>query len=191
MNMEPIAVLWRLEGVTMANDVPQPLELVVDQGIAAVVVDFRAFFADHHRPIATALAMTLRDDTLAADATAEAMTRAYERWDEVGTYTNPAGWTYRVGLNWALSRRRKLTHEIVRADSPDRAAPPAVAEPELDDALAALPVEQRTVVVLRYLLEWSEFQTAEALDIAPGTVKSRLSRALDRLATLLEKPDDA
>jgi RNA polymerase sigma-70 factor (ECF subfamily) len=191
MNMEPIAVLWRLEGVTMANDLPQPLELVVDQGIAAVVVDFRAFFADHHRPIATALAMTLRDDTLAADATAEAMTRAYERWDEVGTYTNPAGWTYRVGLNWALSRRRKLTREIVRADSPDRAAPPVVVEPELDDALAALPVEQRTVVVLRYLLDWSEFQTAEALDIAPGTVKSRLSRALDRLATLLEKPDDA
>ncbi|MEZ5245201.1 MAG: sigma-70 family RNA polymerase sigma factor [Acidimicrobiales bacterium] len=175
----------------MANDVPQPLELVVDQSVAAVVVDFRAFFAEHHRPVATALAMTLRDDALAADATAEAMTRAFERWDEVGGYTNPAGWTYRVGLNWALSRRRKLLREVVRADSPDRVAPPAVVEPELDAALAALPIEQRTVVVLRYLLDWSEFQTAEALDIAPGTVKSRLSRALDRLATVLEHPDDA
>jgi RNA polymerase sigma-70 factor (ECF subfamily) len=175
----------------MANDVPQPLELVVDKGLGAVVIEFRSFFAEHHRSIATALAMTLRDDTLAADATAEAMTRAYERWDEVGAFANPAGWTYRVGLNWALSRRRKLLREVFRADSPDRAAPPAVVEPELDAALAALPFDQRTVVVLRYLLDWSEFQTAEALGIAPGTVKSRLSRALARLATILENPDDA
>ena len=65
---------------------------------------------------------------------------------------------------------------------------PVSFEPELDAALAALPVEQRSVVVLRYLLDWSEFQTAEALDIAPGTVKSRLSRALDRLATQLGDP---
>lgn len=175
----------------MANDVPQPLELVVDRGLDTVVVDFRSFFAEHHRRIAAALAMTLRDDVLAADATAEAMTRAYERWDKIGAYTNPAGWIYRVGLNWALSRRRKLVREVFRADSPEPTAPPAVVEPELDAALAALPVDQRSVVVLRYLLDWSEFQTAEALDIAPGTVKSRLSRALARLATVLEDPDDA
>jgi len=42
--------------------------------------------------------------------------------------------------------------------------------------------------VCRYLLDWSEFQTAEALQIAPGTVKSRLSRGLDRLATAMEAP---
>ena len=57
----------------MANDVPQPLELVVDRGLDTVVVDFRSFFAEHHRRIAAALAMTLRDDVLAADATAEAI----------------------------------------------------------------------------------------------------------------------
>ena len=168
------------------------LELVVDAD-ADPTLDFRAFFADHHRPIAQALAMTLRDDTLANDAVAEGMTRAYERWSEVSGYANPAGWTYRVGLNWARSRRRKWVREVFKStllDSPipEGAMPPVSVEPELDAALAALPVEQRSVVVLRYLLDWSEFQTAEALDIAPGTVKSRLSRALDRLATQLGDP---
>jgi RNA polymerase sigma-70 factor (ECF subfamily) len=52
-------------------------------------------------------------------------------------------------------------------------------------ALDRLAVDQRAVVVLRYYLDWSEARTAAALGIAPGTVKSRLSRALDRLAVLL------
>jgi RNA polymerase sigma-70 factor (ECF subfamily) len=42
--------------------------------------------------------------------------------------------------------------------------------------------------VCRYLLDWSEEDTAAALDIPTGTVKSRLSRALDQLAKHLEDP---
>ena len=158
-------------------------------GTRLVTIDFASFFADHQRPIASALALTLRDDLLASDATAEAMARAFQRWDDVGRYANPAGWVYRVGLNWARSRRRKWMREVFRSESPDREAPPTPeVDPSLDRALAALPVEQRAVVVCRYLLDWSEFQTAEALQIAPGTVKSRLSRGLDRLATAMEAP---
>ena len=82
------------------------LELVSDGGHTPVTIDFASFFADHQRPIASALALTLRDDLLASDATAEAMARAFQRWDDVGRYANPAGWVYRVGLNWARSRRR-------------------------------------------------------------------------------------
>ncbi len=175
----------------MVSKQETPLELVSDGGVAPVTIDFRDFFASHHRPVASALALTLRDDDLAADAAAEAMARAYQRWNEVSRYTNPAGWVYRVALNWARSRRRKLLREIFSSESPDREARSAPEiDPGLDAALAELPVEQRSVVVLRYLLDWSEFQTAEALQIAPGTVKSRLSRALDRLAVSLEDSDD-
>lgn len=49
-------------------------------------------------------------------------------------------------------------------------------------ALGELSKVNREVVVLRYYAHLSERQTAEVLGIAPGTVKSRLSRALDRLA---------
>lgn len=169
------------------NDVQ--LELVSDGGRSPVALDFAAFFADEFRSIAAALALTLRDDQLASDAAAEAMARAYQRWNDVGRYTNPAGWVYRVGLNWARSRRRKLIREVFGSESPDHPAPSTPdADPTLGRALAELPIEQRSVIVCRYLLDWSEFQTAEALDIAPGTVKSRLSRGLERLAFLMETP---
>ena len=189
--MEPIGALGRLGDVTLVDRTQQPIEVTSDRP-AIPSLDFHDFFVDNHRPITSALAMTLRDDELAADAGAEAMARAYQNWDQVGTYANPAGWVYRVGLNWATSWRRKLRREVPRSDSLDPAARavPDV-EPELDAALAELSLEHRSVVVLRYLLDWSEIQTAEALDIAPGTVKSRLSRALDRLAVVLEDSDES
>ncbi|MGI9615035.1 MAG: RNA polymerase sigma factor, partial [Acidimicrobiales bacterium] len=58
-------------------------------------------------------------------------------------------------------------------------------------ALGELPTKARSVVVLRYFLGWSTDEVSEALDIAPGTVESRLSRALDTLQTKLrEEPDE-
>ncbi len=177
--------------VTVVSERDAPIELVSDIDVSPVAPDFASFFAEHYRSVATALALTLREDELANDATAEAMARAYQRWDEVGCFVNPTGWVYRVGLNWARSRRRKFLREVFGSESPEpESRPAAEIDPELDAALAKLPVEQRSVVALRYLLDWSEFQTAEALGIAPGTVKSRLSRALDRLAAQMEAPDD-
>jgi RNA polymerase sigma-70 factor (ECF subfamily) len=58
---------------------------------------------------------------------------------------------------------------------------PEPIDPRVHNALRALDVDQRAVVVCRLLLDWSVEQTATALGIKPGTVKSRLSRALERL----------
>lgn len=54
-------------------------------------------------------------------------------------------------------------------------------DPEVFRAVSALPYDQRTVVVLRLVEDWSEREVAVALGIATGTVKSRLSRALVKL----------
>jgi RNA polymerase sigma-70 factor (ECF subfamily) len=56
----------------------------------------------------------------------------------------------------------------------------------LKTALAHLPSKHREVVVCRYLLELSEEETSAVLGLRPGTVKSRLSRALARLRRELE-----
>jgi RNA polymerase sigma-70 factor (ECF subfamily) len=52
--------------------------------------------------------------------------------------------------------------------------------------MSSLPVEQRAVVVMRYLLEYTPGEIARALELPRGTVNSRLRRGLDRLAAELE-----
>lgn len=160
-------------------------------------VDLAVPFSDFYRVsrdrIARALALTLGDADLGGEAADEAMARAYQRWNRIGAFQEPAAWVYRVGLNWATSvlRRRK------RAPSPPAPAGPAdlgpVAEPSIAAALAQLPVGQRAVIVCRFYLGLSEAETAAALHVRPGTVKSRLSRGLEvlnvRLAHLQPEED--
>ncbi|MGA9278578.1 RNA polymerase sigma factor [Ilumatobacter sp.] len=153
------------------------------------VESFDDFFASHHDRIVRALSLALGDDHLGRDAAAEGFARALQRWNRVGRYDNPTGWIYRVGLNWARSRRRKTVREISEsalaselADAPDRAAESADRDLRIVPALRRLSPDHRAVVVAKYYLDWSEQRIAAALGIRPGTVKSRLSRALERLA---------
>lgn len=150
---------------------------------------FAVFYTAHHATVARALALTLGDSELGVEAADEAMTRAYQRWATVQHYGNPAGWVYRVGLNWARSflrkRRRTTTSPYLDEQAVDDPQP---GDPRLARALAELDPKHRAVVVLRYYLDWSVDQTAEALDIPPGTVKSRLHRALNQLESVLEDP---
>lgn len=175
------------------SDVQQPDALsTVDPGLYVVVEDterlaFHDFYVGSRDRVGRALAVTLGDTDLAADSVDEAMARAYQRWSSVSRMDNPAGWVYRVGLNLARSRIRRLTRRRrLAVDAPARDVPePDVIEPAILHALQALPVDHRSVVVCRLLLGWSEAETAAALDIRPGTVKSRLYRATTTLATQL------
>ena len=65
-------------------------------------------------------------------------------------------------------------------------APPEGWSDELVGALAQLPVDQRAVVVMRYVLDYTPGEIADALGLPRGTVNSRLRRALDRLGRLLD-----
>lgn len=156
------------------------------------LLDFDSFYRDHHASVARALAMTLGDAELAADATNEAMTRAVQRWDKVSSYDNPSGWVYRVGLNWARSwlRRRKRERDRPIQFTPD-ATTFEIADDELAEALQSLSIDHRSVVICRLYLDWSVDQTAAALHVPAGTVKSRLARALDQLRSVLENNTEA
>jgi RNA polymerase sigma factor (sigma-70 family) len=155
--------------------------------VDGVTPTFDEFWTAQRDRIGRALAMTVGDLDLATDAVDEAMARAYQRWDRVATLDNPAGWVYRVGLNWtrSLHRRRRRTPPAWLA-SPASSTDAYGLDPSIDAAMAALPESRRSVVVCRLLLGWSEAQTAVALGLRPGTVKSRLSRAVDELAVTLE-----
>ncbi|MDH3730770.1 MAG: RNA polymerase sigma factor [Acidimicrobiia bacterium] len=146
---------------------------------------FDAFYREHHPQAYRSLTLALRNPDLAREAADEAMTRALERWDVIGTYAAPEQWVFRVGLNWARSRLRRRRYESVGI-LVEPSGSPAMPDPDVSSALAALPLKLRAVVVLRLYLDWSTEDTGRALGIAAGTVKSRLSRALERLERVLE-----
>ena len=145
-----------------------------------------------------------RSSADAEDAAQEAFVKAYyalARFRE-GEAFRP--WILRIVSNEAKNRRRSAGRRerlaLRLADDPgsgDAAPSPeaAVVGLEARQALLAgleqLPDRDRLVVAYRYLLELSEAETASALGIRPGTVKSRLSRALDRLRRQMGATDGA
>jgi RNA polymerase sigma-70 factor (ECF subfamily) len=142
---------------------------------------FDDYFRVQRDRVYQAIALTIGDRDLAAEATDEAMVRTYERWRRVRAYDNPPGWTYRVALNFARSRmrRRKYHSPVAPPEQPHFDAESL--DPALVAALARLPMEYRAVIVLRYFLDWSQEEIGAALEIPVGTVKSRTTRGLDRL----------
>ncbi len=95
------------------------------------------------------------------------------------------GWVYRVALNWARTRLRRLTRERGRLDF-EPGYEQAIPDPHLVDRVMSLPMGYRAVIVARFLLDWSVEETSEVLQIPPGTVKTRTHRALKRLRRGLE-----
>lgn len=151
---------------------------------------FDEFWTADRDRIVRALAVAIGDADLSGDAVDEAMARAYERWSTVGAHDHPGGWVYHVALNWSRSfhrRRRRTPPAWLAGSGTDH--DPVPMDPTVMAALRELPDAQRHVVVCRLLLGWSEASTATALHTQPGTVKSRLSRALDTLAVRLHHLD--
>jgi RNA polymerase sigma-70 factor (ECF subfamily) len=143
---------------------------------------FEAFYRAQVDRVYRALTLSLSSTDLAREATDEGMARAYARWDTVSTLDNPGGWVFRVGFNWACSWWRKLRRERPMPDHlPGVVAQPDPAAIHAVQALGRLPRPQRAVVVCRILLGLSTAETATALGVAEGTVKSRLARGLAAL----------
>jgi RNA polymerase sigma-70 factor (ECF subfamily) len=108
-------------------------------------------------------------------------------------------WLLRIVSNEARNRRRSagrreaLALRVAVADRPGDAVPSPeaalVAREDQERLLAAverLPDGHRDAIACRYFLELSEEETAAALGVRPGTVKSRLARALAHLRDHLE-----
>jgi RNA polymerase sigma-70 factor (ECF subfamily) len=138
-----------------------------------------------HWPRAYRAAYLVTHDAGAAEDIAQesflAAIRALDRFDR----RRPFGpWLYRIAVNRAIdwTRARRLRAEVELGESvpaPEQARPP---RDDILAALARLPPEHRAVIALRYLLEFTPGEIAEALDLPRGTVNSRLRRGLDSLA---------
>ncbi len=151
-------------------------------------LDFDTFYAEHRDRLATAISLTLRDIDLGTEATDEAFVRACQRWDQIREYSNPQGWVYRVAMNWARSWLRRRRREIEKRPllNFDKFFVDELLDVDLERALDTLSPQSRAVVVARFFMDWSIDETADALGVRPGTVKSRLNRALKQLQVRLD-----
>jgi DNA-directed RNA polymerase specialized sigma24 family protein len=137
------------------------------------------------------LTVVAGDAEVARDATAEAFTRALERWDRVAAMVSPSAWTYRVGVNVVRRRARRAAFERHLPPSGDPLLPttPPAVDVDLWDAVRALPLRQRTAVALRYVCDLPHDEIAEVMGVAVGTVSATLTAARRRLAALLDEPE--
>jgi RNA polymerase sigma-70 factor (sigma-E family) len=119
----------------------------------------------------------------AEDVVQDAFARVSLRWKRLD---NPHGYLHRCVVNRShdLLRRRRVEQRFWRATRDETAE---LGADEMADALAALPAQQRSAVVLRYYAGFSEKQIAEAFGVRPGTVKSMVHRAMGELKRVIER----
>ncbi len=149
---------------------------------------FAECYALQFRPIAAQLSVYLGSLDEARDLTQEAFVRAWQRWDRISRYEDPAAWIRRVAWNLATSRLRRLRvalrhHRAARAEAVPGPGEHGVA---IRDALAALPDGQRRAVVLHYLVGLPVAEVAGICRVREGTVRTWLYRARQTLATSLD-----
>jgi RNA polymerase sigma-70 factor (ECF subfamily) len=132
----------------------------------------------------------------AEDVVQEAFVKAYRALGSFRAGASFRPWLLRIVANEtrnlvrSRTRRGALELRVVGAsavDGPETEVVAGAFRAELLDAVRALPERGRAVVICRYFLDLSEAETAQVLGWPRGSVKSRLSRALDRLRPVLEE----
>lgn len=121
----------------------------------------------------------------AEDVVQSALLKCFRSWRRVQRADQPDAYVYRVLVNTLRDARARRWHgELPTDELPEQQAEGADPTTGLAvrRALAAMSPPHREVLVLRYYADLSERETADALGLPPGTVKSRTARALAALA---------
>lgn len=145
--------------------------------------DFEALFRAYWPRSYRAAYLVVHDAAAAEDIAQEAFLAAVRNLDRFDRRRPFAPWLHRIVVNRAIdwARARALRAEL---ETPDALSAPEREHDVSDatlDALAALPPDQRAVIVLRYVLEYTPGEIAGLLELPRGTVNSRLRRGLDEL----------
>lgn len=133
------------------------------------------------------------EDDLAMDFTQEAFVRAWNRLDQFRGDAAFSTWLHSITVSVALNGLRKVDRHRKRERSLEDAAPVAasnpIAEPgvreRIQEAVDALPEIYRTVFLMHDLEGFGHGEIADALGVAEGTSKARLSRARAKLRETL------
>lgn len=148
--------------------------------------DFADFVAHSSARLVTIARLMCGDRDLAEDLVQGALARCYLKWERISRDNEPFAYVRQSVVNAYLSRlRTRPWLERSMADHDDQAQADRTAHVDarivLHKAIAGLSPRQKAVVVLRYFEDLTENQTALALGVSVGTVKSTTHQALARM----------
>lgn len=154
-----------------------------------------------HEDVAFRVAyLVVRDEAEAQDVAQEAFVRAYRALGKFDAKLPFRPWLLRIVTNLAINNRRgaqrrdamsRRYETEARQEQPGPSPESAVEAQEQAErvwaAVGALSAQDQAVLYLRYFMDASEAETATAIGRPPGTVKSRLHRALKRLRAVIDE----
>ncbi|MEU0811667.1 SigE family RNA polymerase sigma factor [Streptomyces sp. NPDC005970] len=155
------------------------------------VLDFEEYVRNRQDALLRSARRLVPDPIEAQDLLQTALVRTYGRWDGIADKSLADAYLRRVMINTRTEwwRARKLD-EVPTEQLPDARVEDGTEQHAdralLMDILGVLAPKQRSVVVLRHWEQMTTEETAEALGMSTGTVKSTLHRALARLRQELE-----
>lgn len=148
--------------------------------IVAPYVSFDALYEVEYAPMIRLAAIMLGDREQAADVVHDSFAKVFERWERLD---RPGGYLRTAVVNGCRDRRRRA---LIRGRTVlPRRVDAQLGADDMLELLDQLPGKRRDALVLRFYLDLSEADIAEALGVRPGTVKSLVSRGLAQLAELL------
>ena len=155
-----------------------------------------ALYQEHALALVKLAVLMTGDQASAEDVVQDAFLALYRRWPSLHDTGKAVSYLRSSVLNGCRSVHRvRFRRQAVPLDLPghvDSAEAEAMlgeAHREVLAALRRLPPRQRECVVLRYYLDMTEDQAAQAMGVSRGTVKSATSRGLAALARLLKEED--
>ncbi|MFJ4824021.1 SigE family RNA polymerase sigma factor [Streptomyces bacillaris] len=158
----------------------------------AAAAEFHDFFDRHYAELARLAHLLTGEAAAADDLAADALVALWDRWDRVRAAEHPVAYARGVVANLARGRVRAAVRERHRvalfwSRRADRTEGPDVAAVlDVRQALERLPFRKRACVVLRHAFDLSEKDTALALGISVGTVKSQTFKGMAELERLLD-----
>lgn len=145
---------------------------------------------------ATILRMT-RNPQNAQDLVQEAFVKVYQqlgKYDKRGAFSS---WIYRVAINHCMDEFRKSSYkmklveineeQVVNPNHPEVIFLKKERNRQLERLIAALPEEERMIILLRYVNELSYTEISELVDLPVSSVRNKLHRAKNKMRALVNR----
>lgn len=162
---------------------------------------FRKLVDQHARPLVTYLTRLMNNQHEAEEVAQEVFVRVWQMADKYKPEYRASTWLHRIGHNLAIDQLRRRKGRAQFDEELDEASPSVRPSSLLEQkqravtlqaALDALPLRQKTAMVLKYEQDFSNPEIADVLGLSVDAVESLLSRAKRQLKDYIQSdgPDD-